>query len=204
MATIGRSAAIAELRGGLQLTGFLAWLAWAVVHIGYLIGFRNRLRAMTSWAWNYLWSTVPSCGRLDRRLLVSSGSELGPNDCVHQLPGTWFGLRLVNTLMWAFEADILEYGEWKSAVRTERASRARAADREQVPRGRPGHGRAPRRTGGRRRHARPYEPWIQVILATGIPEARCQCINLGFVDYRGIDLVGAEPSLAARVQPGAY
>ena len=60
------------------------------------------------------------------------------------------------------------------------------------------------RTGGRRRHARAHEQRIQAILATGIPEARCQCINLGFVDYRGIDLVGAEPSLAARVQPGAY
>ena len=30
-----------------------------------------------------------------------------------------FGLGLVNTLMWAFEADTVEYGEWESGVRTE-------------------------------------------------------------------------------------
>src|SRR3989440_11549665 len=29
------------------------------------------------------------------------------------------GLGLVNTLMWAFEADTVEYGEWTSGVRTE-------------------------------------------------------------------------------------
>jgi NADH dehydrogenase len=54
MATIGRNAGIAHLRGGLELTGFLGWLAWIFVHIWYLIGFRNRLAAMTSWAWNYV------------------------------------------------------------------------------------------------------------------------------------------------------
>ena len=54
MATIGRNAAVAHLRGGLELTGFLGWLAWIFVHIWYLIGFRNRVVALFSWAWNYL------------------------------------------------------------------------------------------------------------------------------------------------------
>jgi len=54
MATIGRNAGIAHLRGGLELTGFLGWLAWLFVHIWYLVGFRNRVMAMASWAWNYL------------------------------------------------------------------------------------------------------------------------------------------------------
>jgi NADH dehydrogenase len=54
MATIGRNAGIAHLRGGLELTGFLGWLAWLFVHVWYLIGFRNRLAAMASWAWNYV------------------------------------------------------------------------------------------------------------------------------------------------------
>lgn len=53
MATIGRNAGIAHLRGGLELTGFLGWLTWLFVHIWYLVGFRNRVMAMASWAWNY-------------------------------------------------------------------------------------------------------------------------------------------------------
>jgi NADH dehydrogenase len=52
MATIGRSRAIAQL-GALKLSGFLAWLAWLVVHIWYLIGFRNRLLVFFDWAWSY-------------------------------------------------------------------------------------------------------------------------------------------------------
>jgi NADH dehydrogenase len=42
MATIGRNAAVVRL-GPMQLTGFPAWLIWLVVHIAFLIGFRNRL-----------------------------------------------------------------------------------------------------------------------------------------------------------------
>ncbi|MBV1860586.1 MAG: NAD(P)/FAD-dependent oxidoreductase [Nannocystaceae bacterium] len=42
MATIGRSRAVAE-RGSLQLTGYFAWLAWLVVHLATLVGFRNRM-----------------------------------------------------------------------------------------------------------------------------------------------------------------
>jgi NADH dehydrogenase len=54
MATIGRNAALAQLRGGLELTGFAGWLAWLLVHMWYLVGFRNRLLAMVTWAWYYL------------------------------------------------------------------------------------------------------------------------------------------------------
>lgn len=52
MATIGRSAAIAQT-GNLKLKGFVAWVAWCFVHILYLIGFRNRLLVMMQWAWSY-------------------------------------------------------------------------------------------------------------------------------------------------------
>ena len=52
MATIGRSRAIAQA-GNLKLSGFVAWLAWLMVHIWYLIGFRNRLLVMFDWAWSY-------------------------------------------------------------------------------------------------------------------------------------------------------
>ncbi|MCK6547674.1 NAD(P)/FAD-dependent oxidoreductase [Myxococcota bacterium] len=52
MATIGRSRAIAQV-GRLRLSGWLAWMAWLVVHVWYLIGFRNRLFVMMDWAWSY-------------------------------------------------------------------------------------------------------------------------------------------------------
>lgn len=53
MATIGRNAAIADIRG-LRLSGFIAWLAWALVHIMNLIGFRNRVLVGLQWLWGYL------------------------------------------------------------------------------------------------------------------------------------------------------
>lgn len=53
MATIGRSRAIAET-GKLKLTGFSAWMAWLLVHIYFLTGFRNRLFVIMSWAWSFL------------------------------------------------------------------------------------------------------------------------------------------------------
>ncbi|GIW08012.1 MAG: pyridine nucleotide-disulfide oxidoreductase [Dehalococcoidia bacterium] len=53
MAVIGRGAAVFS-RGALQLTGFLAWILWAAVHIFNLIGFRNRLVVLATWAVEYL------------------------------------------------------------------------------------------------------------------------------------------------------
>jgi NADH dehydrogenase len=53
MAVIGRNRGIAVV-GPLRLAGFLAWAAWLLVHIVYLIGFRNRLLVLTQWAWSYV------------------------------------------------------------------------------------------------------------------------------------------------------
>jgi NADH dehydrogenase len=52
MATIGRSRAVAQI-GRTQLSGFIAWLAWLLVHIVYLINFRNRVVVLFDWAWSY-------------------------------------------------------------------------------------------------------------------------------------------------------
>jgi NADH dehydrogenase len=49
LATIGKAKAIAMI-GKIQVSGFMAWLMWAFVHIIYLIGFRNRLGVMMEWA----------------------------------------------------------------------------------------------------------------------------------------------------------
>jgi NADH dehydrogenase len=54
LATIGRSAAIANLPGGIRLSGFIAWWAWLFIHILLLIGFRNRVLVLIEWAWAYL------------------------------------------------------------------------------------------------------------------------------------------------------
>jgi NADH:ubiquinone reductase (H+-translocating) len=53
LATIGRAAAVARLKS-MKLSGFPAWLIWVVVHIMYLIGFRNRVLVMLQWGWAYL------------------------------------------------------------------------------------------------------------------------------------------------------
>ncbi|WP_408098913.1 NAD(P)/FAD-dependent oxidoreductase [Peredibacter sp. HCB2-198] len=53
MATVGRSRAVAMFRG-IEIHGFVAWMAWLVVHIYYLIGFKNRLFVLFTWAWMYL------------------------------------------------------------------------------------------------------------------------------------------------------
>jgi len=53
MATIGRAAAVAVV-GPLRLSGLVAWLAWLLVHIIFLIGFRNRVLVLLQWAWSYV------------------------------------------------------------------------------------------------------------------------------------------------------
>jgi NADH dehydrogenase len=53
LAAIGRAAAVADLPK-IDLTGFPAWVIWAVVHIYFLIGFRNRLFVMAHWSWAFL------------------------------------------------------------------------------------------------------------------------------------------------------
>jgi NADH dehydrogenase len=56
MATIGRKAAVANIQWPFKghWSGFPAWMTWLVVHIFFLIGFRNRLAVFRQWAWTYL------------------------------------------------------------------------------------------------------------------------------------------------------
>jgi NADH:quinone reductase (non-electrogenic) len=55
LATIGKSRAIGQI-GRVKLTGRIAWLAWLLIHVYQLIGFRNRLAVLFNWAWNYMFS----------------------------------------------------------------------------------------------------------------------------------------------------
>jgi NADH dehydrogenase len=68
LATIGRNRAVAEV-WKLRFSGFIAWMAWLLVHIYYLIGFQNRIVVMTRWAYSYF-----TKGRGSR--LITGAAEL--------------------------------------------------------------------------------------------------------------------------------
>ena len=53
MATIGRWSAVAQM-GKLKISGPLAWLAWLLIHVMFLIEFRNRLIVLMQWAWSFI------------------------------------------------------------------------------------------------------------------------------------------------------
>jgi NADH dehydrogenase len=53
LATIGRARGVAHFPR-IDFSGFPAWFAWLAIHIFYLIGFRNRILVLVSWAWSYL------------------------------------------------------------------------------------------------------------------------------------------------------
>jgi NADH:ubiquinone reductase (H+-translocating) len=53
LATISRFAAVASI-GKLRLDGFMAWVIWVVVHLFYLVGFKNRVSAVMHWAVSFL------------------------------------------------------------------------------------------------------------------------------------------------------
>lgn len=78
MATIGRRKAVAQVFG-LQLTGFVAWAMWLVVHLLQLVGLRNRALVLVNWAWNYV--------RYDRaNRLVTDGARRSEGGSTSDLP----------------------------------------------------------------------------------------------------------------------
>ena len=54
-------AAVADF-GWARFDGTIAWLLWGLVHVSFLIGFRNRLIVMLDWVWSYV--TFQSGARL--------------------------------------------------------------------------------------------------------------------------------------------
>lgn len=76
LATIGRARAVGTV-GRFHVKGFWAWLLWLVVHITYLIGFRNRIIVMIQWAWSYF--------RFERGArLITGDSNAKPARSAHQ------------------------------------------------------------------------------------------------------------------------
>lgn len=68
MAVVGRNFAVLEV-GHIRLAGFIAWLAWALVHILFLAAFGNRLLVVTQWIWSYISSQRGS------RLIMGEGGK---------------------------------------------------------------------------------------------------------------------------------
>ena len=53
MATIGRNKAVVDM-GKLRFGGFFAWFIWMVIHLMFLVGFRNKLVTLFNWIYNYI------------------------------------------------------------------------------------------------------------------------------------------------------
>ncbi|MFT6078205.1 MAG: NADH dehydrogenase [Planctomycetota bacterium] len=52
LATIGRAKAVGSI-GRMEFSGWFAWWVWWMIHIAYLVGYRNRIAVMMGWAWQY-------------------------------------------------------------------------------------------------------------------------------------------------------
>src|SRR5262249_58844666 len=70
LATLARFRAVADL-GWFRLTGAPAWIFWLVVHLTFLTGFKNRLAAVTNWAFAFL-------GRRRRQPAITVHPHLAP------------------------------------------------------------------------------------------------------------------------------
>jgi NADH:ubiquinone reductase (H+-translocating) len=68
LATIGRMAAVVDLRG-FRFSGLFAWWFWLAAHVFFLIGFRNRLAVLLNWAISY-WTHQRSA-----RIMLDRGDD---------------------------------------------------------------------------------------------------------------------------------
>ena len=83
LATIGRMDAVANISWPFhaKLSGFVAWVTWLVVHIFFLVGFRNRLAVFATWVWTYITFTRSA------RLITGDQSLIGWTEYKANLKG---------------------------------------------------------------------------------------------------------------------
>jgi NADH dehydrogenase len=81
LATIGRSAAVADL-GRFKFSGTIAWLAWLFLHVMFLVGFRNRFIVIFQWAWSFI--TYDRGARLITGPIRRDAEQTGANQAVTQ------------------------------------------------------------------------------------------------------------------------
>jgi NADH dehydrogenase len=53
MATVSRFSAVAKV-GPVEFGGFIAWLAWLVLHLVYLVGFKTKITTLLSWTVTFM------------------------------------------------------------------------------------------------------------------------------------------------------
>jgi NADH dehydrogenase len=81
LATIGIRRAVADIKG-FKFGGFFAWLLWCLVHLSYLVSFRNKLFVMLGWMYAYLFNKrdvrlITGKVRLDiRKIRTPDGREI--------------------------------------------------------------------------------------------------------------------------------
>jgi len=71
MAIIGKNAAVMKV-GNFTMNGFFAWIAWLLIHILFLIGFRNKLSVLIGWAYAYIVNNP------EARLIVHPPASVAP------------------------------------------------------------------------------------------------------------------------------
>lgn len=74
MATVGRARAVADV-AGTTFSGLFAWLLWSLVHVAFLVGFRNKVLVMVNWLYQWLIHT-----RGSRLITGALGSHVGGVD----------------------------------------------------------------------------------------------------------------------------
>lgn len=74
MATISRFNAVASIGRYARFSGSIAWMLWLVVHLAYLVGFRNRVTTLAHWA-----VTFTSDNRAERLILPTTLSRATRN-----------------------------------------------------------------------------------------------------------------------------
>ncbi len=79
MAVVGKGFAVLQ-SGRLRLSGFLAWLAWAAVHLEFLAQSSLRVSVFVQWVWTYV------TGQRGSRLIVNHHAP----SCGHSRPSTIF------------------------------------------------------------------------------------------------------------------
>jgi len=68
MAIVGRNFAVLEA-GKIRMSGYIAWMAWALIHVLFLAAFGNRISVVTQWIWTYV------SHKRGSRLILGSGGK---------------------------------------------------------------------------------------------------------------------------------
>ena len=87
MATISKFAAVVQM-GKVELTGFVAWVAWLLLHLFYIAGFKGRVTTLLHWAISFVGSGRAERATTNQQLVGRLALErLGPTPTGRLLRG---------------------------------------------------------------------------------------------------------------------